>query len=291
MEELAENIFVETGYEGVNVGAIVTKGGIICIDAPSYPRDARHWVTRLSQLNSKPIKFIILTYAHGDRIVNTRWLDAPIIAHENAAEKLNNYDKRYPQSLLESLSQRNPLAGKDLVNGPVDRAAVSFNKSLTIIADDYHINLTHSPGPSSDNTWAYIPETGILFAGDSISVNAPPIMAEICCADWLHSLNNSMANLNIQSLISGRGDISVPEEAVPPLVNYLTHLEESVRAQIMTSNSRESMVDLEERLLASFPLGDLPRDWVLKQLRLGLERVYNEIKSTVEIAYIQHVVQ
>ncbi len=286
MEELAENIFVETGYEGVNVGAIVTKGGIICIDAPSYPRDARHWVTRLSQLNSKPIKFIILTNAHGDRIINTRWLDAPIIAHDNAAEKLNNYDKRYPQTLLESLSQRNPLAGKDLVNGPVDRAAVSFNKSLTLIADDYHIVLSHSPGPSSGNIWAYIPESGILFTGDSVSVNAPPVMAEICCTDWLYSLTNSITHLNIQSLISGRGSISTPEEAVPPLVNYLTLLEETIREQLLMDNGRESMGDLEKRLLASFPLGDLPRDWVLKQIRLGLERVHNEIKSTLEVAYV-----
>jgi glyoxylase-like metal-dependent hydrolase (beta-lactamase superfamily II) len=286
MEELAENIFVETGYEGVNVGAIVTEGGIICIDAPSYPRDARHWVTRLSQLNSKPIKFIILTNAHGDRIVNTRWLDAPIIAHENAAEKLNNYDKRYPQSLLESLSQRNPLAGKDLVNGPVDRAAVSFNKSLTIMADDYHINLTHSPGPSSGNIWAYIPETKILFAGDSISVNTPPMMAEIRYADWLQSLTETITTLNIQSLVSGRGEISTPEEAVPPIVEFLTFLEERVREQILADNRRDTIANLEEQLLSIFPIGDLPREWVLKQIRLGLERVYNEIESTAEVAYV-----
>lgn len=286
MEELAENIFVETSYEGVNVGAIVTKGGIICIDAPSYPRDARHWVTRLSQLNSRPIKFVILTNAHGDRIVNTRWLDAPIIAQENAAEKLNNYDKRYPQALLESLSQRNPQAGKDLVNGPVDRAAVSFNKSLTIVADDYHIILTHSPGPSSGNIWAYIPETGILFTGDSISVNAPPILADICCFDWLHSLNESITTYNIQSLVAGRGDLSTPEEAVPAMLTYLNLLEEKVRQYTLDDTKRESMAALEEELISLFPLRNLPREWVLKQTRLGLERVHNEIKSTMEVAYI-----
>jgi glyoxylase-like metal-dependent hydrolase (beta-lactamase superfamily II) len=286
MEELAENIFVETSYEGVNVGAIVTKGGIICIDAPSYPRDARHWVTRLSQLNSRPIKFVILTNANGDRILNTRWLDAPIIAHNKAAEKLNNYDKRYPQHLLDSLGHRNPMAGKELVNGPVDKAAVTFNKSISVIADDYHIILSHRPGPSPDNIWAYIPETGILFTGDSVSVDMPPLIADICCVDWLHSLNESINNHDIQSLVPGRGDITTPEEAIPPLVDYLNYIEENVRQIILEDKRREAITFLEETLLSKFPVGDLPDDWLQKQIRLGLERVYNEIKSTIEVALV-----
>jgi glyoxylase-like metal-dependent hydrolase (beta-lactamase superfamily II) len=284
MQELAENIFVETGYEGVNVGAIVTKGGIICIDAPSFPRDARHWVTRLSQLNPRPIKFIILTNAHGDRILNTRWLDAPIIAHDHAAEKLNNYDKRYPQNLLDSLGQRNPMAGKELVNGPVDRAAVTFNKSITVIADDYHIVLSHAPGPSPGNIWAYIPEAGLLFTGDSVTVNEPPILAEICCTEWLRSLTDAMTRLDVHLLIPGRGDISTPQEAVPPLVDYLGYIEENIRQIILDGKRRESTIFLEETLLSRFPIGDLPQEWVQKQIRLGLERVYNEIKSTMETA-------
>jgi hypothetical protein len=36
MEEIAEGVFVETKYEGVNVGAIVTELGVVCVDAPSY---------------------------------------------------------------------------------------------------------------------------------------------------------------------------------------------------------------------------------------------------------------
>ena len=284
MQELAENIFVETAYEGVNVGAIVTKGGIICIDAPSFPRDARHWVTRLSQLNPRPIKFVILTNAHGDRILNTRWLDAPIIAHDQAAEKLNNYDKRYPQNLLDSLGQRNPMAGKELVNGPVDRAAVTFDKSITVMAGDYHIVLSHAPGPSLGNIWAYIPETGILFTGDSLTVNEPPLLAEICCAEWLHTLNDSITHFDIRALVPGRGNISTPEVALPPMVDYLNYIEENIRQMIMDGKKRESTIFLEEILLSKFPLGDLPSEWVQRQIRLGLERVYNEIKSTIEIA-------
>lgn len=282
MEELAPNIFVETTYEGVNVGAVVTKGGIICIDAPSYPRDARHWVTRLSQLNPRPIKFAILTNAHGDRILNTRWLDAPIVAHEKAAEKLNNYDKRYPQHLLDSLAQRNLMAGKELVNGPVDRAAISFNKTITIIADDYHLILSHTPGPSPGNTWVYIPETGILFTGDSISVDTPPFIGELWINEWLQSLTETLDHYDVQYLVPGRGSVSTPDQAVPQLVDYLTYIEENIRRLILEDKKREAAIFLEGKLLAMYPTGDLPQEWLQKQIRLGLERAYNEIKSTME---------
>jgi glyoxylase-like metal-dependent hydrolase (beta-lactamase superfamily II) len=282
MEELAENIFVETSYEGVNVAAIVTKGGIICIDSPSYPRDARHWVTRLSQLNPRPIKFVILTNAHGDRILNTRWLDAPIVTHEKSAEKLNNYDKRYPQHLIDSLGQRNVMAGKELVNGPVDRAAVSYNKSISIIAGEYHIILTHNPGPSAGNSWAYIPETGILFTGDSVTVNTPPVLSDICYAEWLQSLNESINSFNVQIVVPGRGDIGDPAEVVPPMVEYLTYIEENIRRVVLEDKKREATAHVEDFLLSKFPIGDLPQEWVQKQIRNGLERVYNEIKSSIE---------
>jgi glyoxylase-like metal-dependent hydrolase (beta-lactamase superfamily II) len=286
MEELAPNIFVETSYEGVNVGAIVTKGGIICIDAPSYPRDARHWVTRLSQLNPRPIKFAILTNAHGDRILNTRWLDAPIVAHEKAAEKLNNYDKRYPQHLLESLAQRNFMAGKELVNGPVDRAAISFNTIITIIAGEYHLILSHNPGPSPGNAWVYIPETDILFTGDSVSVDTPPIISDLCVTKWLKSLTETLNNFDVQYLVPGRGSVSSPDQAVPPLIDYLTYIEENIRQLILEDKKREAAIFLEGKLLAMYPTDDLSQEWLQKQIRLGLERAYNEIKSTMEVVQL-----
>ena len=112
MQEIANGIFIETEYEGVNVGAIVTSEGLVCIDTPSYPRDARDWIMGLERLHAKPIRFLILTDAHGDRILNTRWFNASIIAQQAVAEKLLGYEKRYPQSFIESLSQRDPKHGR-----------------------------------------------------------------------------------------------------------------------------------------------------------------------------------
>ena len=43
MEELAPGIYAETDFIGVNVGAIATSKGLVAVDVPSFPRDARSW--------------------------------------------------------------------------------------------------------------------------------------------------------------------------------------------------------------------------------------------------------
>jgi glyoxylase-like metal-dependent hydrolase (beta-lactamase superfamily II) len=209
-----------------------------------------------------------------------------LITHRDAAEKLNNYDKRYPQNFLDSLGHRNPVAGRELVNGPVDRAAISFDQSMTVVADNYHIKLYHMPGPTSGNIWAYIPETGVLFTGDSVVVNDYPLLAEICCTDWLCTLEEGLQRFDARYLVPGRGPVSPPEMAVQPMREYLSYIEDSVRQQILDGKNRETLAALEESLLTKFPTGDLPRDWVQKQIKLGLERVYNEIKSGMEVVLI-----
>jgi hypothetical protein len=74
--------------------------------------------------------------------------------------------------------------------------------------------------------------------------------------------------------------------AVQPMREYLSYIEDSVRQQILDGKNRETLAALEESLLTKFPTGDLPRDWVQKQIKLGLERVYNEIKSGMEVVLI-----
>lgn len=76
-ERTGKNIFVETHYAGVNVGAILTYKGLIAVDVPTFPREARDWAIRLHRLNQYPLQFVILTDYSGDRTLNTRWLSAP----------------------------------------------------------------------------------------------------------------------------------------------------------------------------------------------------------------------
>ena len=57
MDKLTPQVFVEPGYRGCTVGAIVTPLGIVCVDTPLLPADARRWRARLAELSNPPIGY------------------------------------------------------------------------------------------------------------------------------------------------------------------------------------------------------------------------------------------
>lgn len=282
MNQIAEKIYVETNYPGVNVGTIVTRKGLICIDTPSFPRDARNWSTRVHQIHPYAVEYLVLSDFHGDRILNSRWLNAAIITHQITEEKLNSYDKRYPQSLLDSLIARNPDCGRELTSSPVEQPALSFEHDLTIGYGRRMITLLHRPGPTSATIWVHLPNDGVLFTSDSVVSQQHPLLAQANSRQWLDSLNELLHDprfAGVETIIPGRGpagDLS----SVFPIIDYLNEMRQTVHAHLQAGNPREQVSPGNiARFLHQFPLNQWPRDWVEKQIRLSLEHLYDELKS------------
>ncbi len=289
MQEIVDGIFIETEYEGVNVGAIVTDEGLVCIDTPSYPRDARDWVMGLERLHVKPIRFLILTDANGDRILNTRWFNASIIAQQDVAEKLLSYEKRYPVSFMESLSQRNPKQGRELTNSPVEQVAISFDEDLTILTQQNKIVVKHKPGPTSGNTWVYVPDKKVLFTGDGIANGTPPYLADMCLWTWLDTLSHfDTDELPVNVIVPGRGEIG-DEKLIGQMQDFLSHIQNRI-GQIVDDGETQSAIDrVADSLLDEFPIASLPEEWVRWQYLQGLNRVYDKLAGNDEIAAVGKV--
>jgi glyoxylase-like metal-dependent hydrolase (beta-lactamase superfamily II) len=278
MEQLAENIYVETEYDGVNVGAVVTRQGIIAIDVPSYPRQARNWAMQLHALHHSSVQFIILTDYHGDRILNTRWLHAPIIAHQATTEKLNSYDKRYPVALLDSLIMRSPDKGRELSNSPVERTTLSFSQNLYIRKENLELVLMAAPGPTLGNIWVYVPQSGILFTGDTVTIDIPPLLSEGSSQEWLNTIKRLQQwPQEINAIVPGRGRIC-QREAIEPIRHYWEHVQMRIRQHIDAGRTREETAVYIPELIDLFPQTSLPTEWLQAQIKRGLDRVYDEIQ-------------
>lgn len=278
MEQLADRVYVEIAYDGVNVGAILTQDGPVAIDVPSYPRDARDWATRLHTLNRRPVQFVGLTDCHGDRILNTRWLNAPIVAHQATADKLNSYDKRYPPTLVESLLMRNPIAGRLLSNSPVERATLSFTQDLRIIKGDCEVIFAAAPGPTPGNIWVYVPDAGVLFAGDTVTAEHHPLLAEANSEHWLATLERlEQWPYDIKVIVSGRGPLC-DINAVQPIRDYILQMRQRIERHCQEERARSETAIYIPEFLSMFPLNNYPPEWVQRQIKLSLERVYDEIQ-------------
>lgn len=281
MEEVAKQIYIETTYDEINVGAIVTPTGVICVDVPSYARDARDWAARMHRLSPYPVQNIILTDACGDRILNTRWLNAPIIMHQAAADRLKSYDKKYPQSLLESLAIRNPHRGRELSNGPVEHATASFSGEIVIYRHGLTIELKHAGGPTRGNAWVCLPQHKVIFAGDTLMLDRHPHSAERSTQQWIDSLQEMLKLVDTHTVVPGRGNI-VTKEGIQATIEYLQMMFETVTAYVEAEQSRESLSTLVPNFLNLFPIGAHPIDWVRDQVENSLGNMYDEVKSGVE---------
>ncbi len=279
MEELAKDIYIETGYEGVNVGAIITPTGVIAVDVPSYARDARDWAARIHRLSPYPVQYLILTDSHGDRILNTRWLNAPIIAQQAAADLLRNYEKKYPNHLLDSLSLRNPLRARELSAGPVEHPTMSFSGEMILIKSGRHIILRHAPGPTAGHCWVLLPETGLAFVGDTLVVDEHPMLRDANTKTWLTNLAWLAGQESYRRLIPGRGALQDKMTAIEMLVHYLEWMRRRVGEYVQARRSREDVGELVDELLPFFPRDSRPAEWLRLQLKINLSFVYDELRA------------
>lgn len=278
MQEIAENVFIETAYDGVNVGAIRTRRGIIAIDVPSYPRQARDWAMRLHALSPRSVQYIILTDYHGDRILNARWLNAPIIAHEATAERLRSYDKRYPQTLIESLASRNPELGRELSQSPVEHASISFTKLMQLWKGGLELQLFATSGPTTGSVGVYLPDSGVMFTGDCVVTDAPPLLAEADTAVWLQSIQHIQNWPDpIRHIVPGRGK-PTDLAGVTAVANYIQSMRNRLQMHISQQLPRENIYHYLSEFLAFGSAYSMPVEWLKKQIKYSLEHVYDEIQ-------------
>lgn len=277
MQEIASNVFIETAYEGVNVAAILTDEGIIAIDAPSYPRDAHDWVNRINRLHGRGVRYLLLTDYHGDRILNTRWFGVPIIASQATAERLDNYDRRYPQQLLESLAHRNPLLGRELTSGPVDRVAISFAGGMTLHNGQGPVELQSRPGPNAGSAWVFWPDAGILFTGDSVVSGTHPPLSELLLGPWLASLESLRGDRQEPLLIvPGRGEPCGPE-ATSAMIAYLQLISSVAEQHVAAGGTRQELSGRALEILDCYPIPEFNADWYEREIVRGLQRHYDQL--------------
>ena len=278
MEEVSKQIYVETKYDEVNVGAIVLPNGIICVDVPSYARDARDWAARMHRLSPYPVQYIFLTDANGDRILNTRWLNAPIVTHQYSAERLRSYDKKYPQAILESLSARNPHRGREINNNLVEYPTMSFTDEMAMQRHHDLVLFRSAGGPMRGSSWVVLPSRKLIFTGDTLMVDLHPHLGAPTATKWIASLEELQSLATTYTLIPGRGDHRLAIAAIGHALDYLKTMREKVLAHEESGQPRELLANYVSQFIDLYP-AIRPKTWTSQAIRLSLGYILDEIRS------------
>jgi glyoxylase-like metal-dependent hydrolase (beta-lactamase superfamily II) len=273
MQRLAKDIYVETNFPGVTVGAVITPAGPVCIDTPTHPADARRWRLKLAQLSDRPVQYIINLDHHRDRVLGNAVFEAPVIAHDAAAERLQQLPETFKAGGGEAGADADlaaEVAGVRLVT-----PSLTFSGRMRLALDGPEIHLVARPGQSPAGIWVELPKEQIVFAGDSLALGAPPPLAEANLDVWLdHLAELRKKRYPANVIVPGRGGVT-HKTGVKTMESFLRLVRRKLEALARAKKPRADAGALAESLVREFSVPASLREHYTRRLRSGLEALYD----------------
>ncbi len=279
MEEIAPHVYVEADYALVTVGAILSSEGWVCIDTPPLPRDAKHWRATLQGISDQPIRYVINTDHHRDRVLGNAWFDAPVVAHQAAAEQMLNLGGSFIAQAAEELSANdNELV--QIASLKVVPPQISYEKAITLHCGKHRIELVNKPSATRGNTWVILKEEKVVFTGDSIVVDRHPYVMDGVSKEWLDALRLlRLERYSEWKVVIGRGEVT-NNTASEPLAEYLRVARRRIKSLCHAGRPRSDVGQLVPEFLEMFPYPGFQREQTQRRVKAGLEAIYEEIRAT-----------
>lgn len=227
MENIAPDVYIETAYPGVTVGAFVLPHGLVHIDVPLLPDHVRAWRASLMGLNTGTERALVLLDAHPDRALNARLMECPILAHEKAAHMLRS---RPPTSRVtgeETGAEWESHSGWSTTRWTPPE--LSFSENLVLHWSEHPLAIEARPGPNNGAVWVRWERERVLFIGDAVCKDQPPFLASADIPQWIELLHELLQPQYADYLIvCGRGGL-VPLQVIRAQIAFLETVQENLQ--------------------------------------------------------------
>lgn len=200
MREVRDNIFVETGFRGCNVGFVITNEGIVMIDTPQRPTEALKWREEISKRGE--VRYLINTEHHLDHCTGNFFFPGTILAHKGTRDELLKESKKDVEG---SVRQIDPGELFLLGDYSLRLPTITFTESLELHLGNLTFCLMHLPGHTPSETAVFIPEKRVIFSGDNIFYQIKSYLQQAEPWLWLESLKK-LKELEVDFYVPGHGE-------------------------------------------------------------------------------------
>ncbi len=272
MQELAKQVYIETSYAGVTLGAINWGHGLVLIDAPFRAEDARLWRAALLNMGGGVDRLLVNLDAHFDRTLGVRAMECTVAGHEKMAEIFRNRPVTFKSQGLETGSEWELYNGLGSIRWVPPE--ITFTNTMRIHWGDTPLSLESHPGPSVGAIWAVLTEQRIAFVGDALTPDQPPYLASADLPAWIETLKPLLGPAyQDYLLVSGRGG-AVANQQVRRQISFLekTHAKLSeLAAQNAPASATAALVPALLKEFDSTPQRELQ---YRQRLQYGLNQYY-----------------
>ena len=218
-EQIERNIWltrVRLDDYDVRGALVVGSERAVVWDTLSRPRDMRPYLPFVGD------RELVVVYSHADwdHIWGTAGLACAgvrIVAHDICRER---FDSDVPTVLAEK-QQAQPGAWADVELIPPTE---TFARELSIDLGGLTLTLSHLPGHTRDCIVGFIPERGILLAGDTVETPCPVVPADSPLGGWIAGLRRWADDGRVRRVVPAHGPIG-GSEILQQNVSYLEAIE------------------------------------------------------------------
>ena len=172
--EVADGVYAYVQPDGSwwinNTGFLVGRRGVTAIDSTSTERRTEALLAAIGAVTSAPIQTMVNTHHHGDHTNgNCLFTEATIIGHTNCRDNMK--DQR-----IGGLDAQ--FGGVDWGDLSVAAPTLTFEQRIDLHVDELAVELHYIGGPAhtTGDVVAWIPDRGVLFAGDLVFNGGTPFV-------------------------------------------------------------------------------------------------------------------
>jgi glyoxylase-like metal-dependent hydrolase (beta-lactamase superfamily II) len=273
MQSIAKNVYIEDSYPGATLGVISLAHGLLQIDAPPSPEDARAWRAALLSLGGGSERLLVNLDAHPDRTLGARAMDCTIIAHEKTAQVFRSRPNTFKSPGEDTGADWETIPGLGNVRWMMPE--ITFSQQMGLHWDeDIPIELEYHPGPSVGATWVILPNEKAIFVGDAVLKNQPPFLANADVPVWLDTLKLLLSSQYRGWLVvSGRGGL-VTADVIRAQRDFLEQVLNKLEKIAQKKKSVDAVENLVSHLLNSFKFSASKHHKYAQRLHYGLLHYY-----------------
>ena len=192
VEELAEGLYVATGYGGNRVARVTAEG---VVTAGELTAAAGAFAARLAEVTGQPVRYVLRTHRHGagPAVLPAPWRNARLVVPE-ASES---------------------LSGGAAARGSAPPPDLSFTGGLSLFLGETEVRFHRfAPAHTGSDAAVLFPDLGVLYAGDLV-VRGTPFIDYAAGGDsrgWVEALDGLLA-LDFETVVPGAGPVMTRREA------------------------------------------------------------------------------